>query len=34
MNLYNDDGTLNEAGQKIVDILDSKEFMSDLYEEL
>lgn len=34
MNLHNDDGTLNEAGQKIVDILDSKEFMSDLYEGL
>jgi len=34
MNLHKDDGTLNEAGQKIVDILDSKEFMSDLYEGL
>ena len=34
MNLHNDDGMLNEAGQKIVDILDSKEFMSDLYEGL
>ena len=34
MNLHNDGGTLNEAGQKIVDILDSKEFMSDLYEGL
>ena len=34
MNLHNNDGTLNEAGQKIVDILDSKEFMSDLYEGL
>ena len=34
MNLHNDDGTLNEAGQKIADILDSKEFMSDLYEGL
>ena len=34
VNLHNNDGTLNEAGQKIVDILDSKEFMSDLYEGL
>ena len=34
MNLHNDDETLNKAGQRITDILDSKEFMSDLYEGL